>query len=1407
MRRNLEARLPRIRIGGPEGWRVEIGALAATLENPDVRIEQLAGWIEEAPNDAIRFQIRELRTPGSALAGAGTVRFAEDAVHLDAELSAHPLRFADLRWLVPALPEEGTAALALTVRTAADGRMHLAAREAVIEALGSRVSGHFAAELGAGRPALFENTELVLDPLDLRVLEALGLEERFPFSGRVLGTLSAAEAGVGSGVLRLDLVGTVTPRDLAGVPASTIAAEGGIGFGEAGIVLHALRVQLRPLHVEALAALLPEQRERLRGTLRGGVTLLGELADLRFVDGDLTYQVGTAAPTRLANASGKVELEPALRYEIDARAEPLALGALTELFPALPFRTATLSGPIHLAGTAEEVSFRTDLSGSAGAIAAFGSVTLGEPLAFDVSGRLEAFRAGGIVTREVPIEGPLTGTFSAKGSLEDFAFDVDLAQPEGRFALGGRVHRPGGALQVDAEGTVTNFRLGLLVGRPALFPAPMSGPIRVSGGARQPYRFDVDLTGVGSRLSLVGSYAPGAVPAYSASGTVAGLDVHQMPGAGALPPTNLVASFAVEGRGTTPETLATVFRIDAAGSTVAGKPLRTGVAAGAVSGGVLRLDTLGLDYAGTRLAAAGEWGLTHPAAAPLRFSLASTDLSQWTPVLLELDIADARLAGSLSAQGTIRGSLEAPALQLAARGRGLRYQGWRAQTLTIDGVASREAEGWTGQGTVAAGDAVLADVPFQSLRVEAFAQPTAISLGLFARRDRDTDVTLSGTVELTPERRVEGIALQRMVLRLRDAAWQLAQPTVVRYGAAEGVRVDNLVLRRSGAAEGSIEVSGVVPPSGVADLRVHLSGVDLADARRIVPDAPDLAGVLALDAEITGPVADPVVVLDGRSDAFRYGEAPLDTVALSARYAAQRLSAQVGAWAFARQAAFAEVSLPMRFALAELRPEFAVLETEPIAARISADSLPMRLLTTAVPQLRDGAGVIDGEIVVSGTPQRLDLSGSAQIEGGALTIVPLGARYDDIQGRISLAENVIRIDSLRARSGGTAVLAGTIRMDDRTRPQLFLSAAMRDFRPANDEALTTVAATGELNLSGRMPEPVLTGRITLTDGIIAVPNLGDQRPLEITDLEVGGIGADTASASFAAAGLLGQLRVEGAEIVIGEGVWIASNEARVQIGGDLLVFRAGQEMRIFGDLTAQRGSYTLRIGPLTREFDVVSGQVRFFGTPDPNPSLDITAAHRVRAATGTSLNVLVHITGTLQFPRIQLTSDAATPLAESDLLSYLIFGRASFELGDIGGQLAQQILVQEAVGGVILGQFEQVLLRTGLFDYVRIRGRPTELTTSASAALGSTAIEVGRELVPDVFWTVECGVALLFGGQMTCGTSLEWEITQQWLARASLEPLRRDPLLLRTLAPDLRYQFSTEIRRRWEYGRPTPKDQ
>jgi translocation and assembly module TamB len=1055
-----------------------------------------------------------------------------------------------------------------------------------------------------------------------------------------------------------------------------------------------------------------------------------------------------------------------------------------------------------------------DLAGEAGGFAASGMLQLGADPAFEVEGRLRAFQVATLLTRGVPLDGPISGAFSASGRARDFRLAVDLTQATGRFVLDGRVRRPGGELQLDLAGRLESFRLGMLIGRPGMFVAPLSGPIEISGGGRQPFRVRTELAGPGSRLDLNGWLDMGGVPTYSIAGAVEGLNLQRALADLRLPASSVRGTFEMEGQGLTLETLQGRYAVDLRGSTVGGLPVHAVLSARAEMG-ILDVETLQVALPRTTLVAAGRWGLTRPAPEPLHFSFASTDLRQVAPLLTAMHGIEPRLTGSVQGEGSISGTVAQPALTLTLRGRNVRYEEWRAGTLALDLDGIRLPDGIQGRGTLLAENAMLpGGERLQTVRAELNAVPGTVGVGVVARRDRDTDLAASARIQFDGGR-VSGVLLESLLLRVAGAPWQLSRPALIAWDPREGIEIEGLELVRTGPDPGRIAASGTLPMQGSADLRIELSQVDLDDLRRLVRQAPDVGGRLSGTVVLAGPVAAPTFEVRAQVENLRVPDLTLSRVELDARYTGTTLDGVLRAWQNDSELVLAEARLPMDISVVGAVPRFRMIEGVPLGGTIRADSLPVALLTTFIPGVRRGSGYAVADIRIQGTHDRPRFGGSMRVHEGSVYVEELGVQFQEIEARISTEGDLVRVDSLSVRSGGLALVSGEILMDDRQQPYVSLAATMNRFQPMRRTNVATVTTSGALNLTGRFPSPVLTGQLTINEGTIQIPGGPRTTPVDMADADVGLIGTDTIAVTPGQRGLLAGLQVEGLEVTAGEAVWLTSEDARIQLGGDLLIFRTGEDMRIYGELQTIRGAYTLRMGPIAREFDIQRGRIQFFGTPDLNPALDIVAANRVRVlGTGgpQQIDILVQVTGTLQQLQIELTSDTRPPLPESELLSLLIFGRPSHELGEQAGALAQEIFIQELLGGAVLGPLEQALVGAGFFDYVRIRSRPAgamEIFTAPTGVLGSTAIEGGRQILPNLFWTLEVGVGALGGTDAgaTWGTSLDWQITQQWSARWAYEPLRRDPIFQRTTGGPS-HQMIFDVRRRWEYGfppAPTPE--
>ncbi|HUK64083.1 MAG TPA: translocation/assembly module TamB domain-containing protein, partial [Dongiaceae bacterium] len=454
--------------------------------------------------------------------------------------------------------------------------------------------------------------------------------------------------------------------------------------------------------------------------------------------------------------------------------------------------------------------------------------------------------------------------------------------------------------------------------------------------------------------------------------------------------------------------------------------------------------------------------------------------------------------------------------------------------------------------------------------------------------------------------------------------------------------------------------------------------------------------------------------------------------------------------------------------------------------RVRADSVDLGVLDALTALVHDVHGQFTADAEVRGTWDRPALAGSARITGGAATIPALGARYTGIEARMTLGGNRLAVEDARLRGGrGTLAVTGGVRFEVLTRPVLDLTLTASGFAAFTQRDFAGLTASGDLRLTGPLVGATLTGRAVVDAGFLAFADLVEKRIVNLDDPEFRAV-VDSNLAHAADLGpsvknvFLDSLRINNLTVTMGPDVWLRSHEANIQLAGSFTVVRSVESgairYRLDGELRAVRGTYRLTVGPTSKEFRVTRGTVRFFGTPDLDPVLDIVAEHPVRTVQGNDVVVRALIGGTLFVPRLSLESDQRPPLSETEIVSYLLFGRPSFDLASGGGTVgsgSEQAILQGALvglAGVLSGELEQTLVTDlGLpVDYIAIRPGGG----SVGDIFGSARVEAGTQIGERTFLTLNAGLCPVTRGlsPQALGASIEYRLTRRWSMEASVEP-------------------------------------
>jgi len=517
--------------------------------------------------------------------------------------------------------------------------------------------------------------------------------------------------------------------------------------------------------------------------------------------------------------------------------------------------------------------------------------------------------------------------------------------------------------------------------------------------------------------------------------------------------------------------------------------------------------------------------------------------------------------------------------------------------------------------------------------------------------------------------------------------------------------------------------------------------------------------------------------MEGRLTAqdLRWANVPLERVAGEFAYRERRLQGSVRVDEADRRVLEATLSIPADLAFQGAEERFPDAEIE---GEILVRELPAAIALSFLDVLQDVRGSFSGEVRLAGTVRDLSPTGRIVLEGGAATLEELGVRYTGVALEAVLQEEGLILLEGGARAGGAALVSGTLDVSDLRDPGFALALSASGFQAASRRDVEARIG-GTAQLSGRFRNPLVTGDLRVEQGNLfldefvrasTVVDLTDPTFFDVVDTTLVSVRPVLEASQNP---FLQNLRMD-VGLTIQRDVWLRSNQINVEIAGELatLFNRPRKEIVLVGQLEAVRGSYN----GFGRRFEIQEGIVEFSGNPGINPRLDIQAATRFRT-TGEVLNITASLQGTLLQPRVSLGSDSDPPLAESELASYLIFGRPSSFLS-----AGERSVVSGATGagvslglGIVANQLGSAVAQQVGLDYLAITTPADTDLLGAGAVRGSVAatqFELGQYLSDEVFVALVLRPLSSFGEgtqSQFSGARVEWRFSDSWTVEAFVE--------------------------------------
>jgi translocation and assembly module TamB len=1342
---------------------------------------------------------RHPTTGTSRVIARGGMVMREELAFRDLHLRLDPLQVELVRGEIPQLPPGGTITGEARLNGAPAGPLRVDGDLTLRDPRTGLSRVLAAGEIDPrGEDVRFRDMRLRFAPLQTDLLR----DElpQAPAGARLAGDLRLD--GSTGAVLRL--TGDLTLTDPA-TGASRVVVDGGVAVVDE-LRFHALGLRLDPLHLDLLRDRLPELPPGVIAT--GPLRLHGSLARMLEVDGDLELRDPRTGINRLA-VSGGVALEDPIRFrDLDLHFDPLRVAFVRPFAPDLPIG-GILTGTATVDGSpADRLLVRGDLvhleAGERSRVAGRAEVAPDDFAEVDVRLMPLSLETAGRFAPQAGLRGEVTGRLQASGDMRDLTVRADLQLP-----AGGELFAQGWLdLEADRPGYDLDTRLR-----------------------------DFDLAAVTRR-------APAA--------------------------TSLSGEVKAEGRGVDPATMRASFSADLVGprvDEVAVDSVRLRVA---VAEGLAQFDETRVQLATAEARVEGSFGLVEARHGELRYQLrvdslqplapyvpgADTAVVRPRPAVREAELAEIRaaevrlaertevewlatghepppelpsdtvalatlpqdsLAGSLRAAGTLRGNVERFDLVGTAEVEELVYQG----NYFGSGEAEYSITGWGGERPSLELDADLADVVVQGFAYDSATvrvQHRGVRHGdgravIAAYQDDRTDFRLDADFALSLDR--NEVRLRDLDLRFDTVTWHSVQPGVVSW-AGRGVELRTIELVSN--TGGRIFLDGDLPIDGVADLTVEVDDLPVDHIVSLLQDDAEATGTVSLRARVEGSLANPV--FEGRASlvAATHDGRDLPDVRADFAYLDAELVLDADFLHEGLELGHAEGRLPIDLALADR--EGPRLLDAPLILDLRADSIPLEALPSFTDQVSDVRGRVQGDVSIRGTFQDPILDGILNLDLGSLRVEATGVRYEDIVGVFRLDAQTVTVDSLVAWNGGRIRIAGAVDVSTLTEPAFDLELRAERARVLDDEQ-GRLWVDAELAIQGPFDGIEVTGDVRTHRGVFYLPetrevmvDLGDPGIFVRIDPEL----AAEREGIIRPSPLLANLRVE-LQLAVAPETWVRTTEANVEVYTDPEVgplevrFNGGNgELSIEGTVNTDRGEYSF----MGRRFQVTRGAATFLGPGEFDPIIQVAAEHEVQMPGREALQIRIVLGGTALEPTITLESNAQPPLSQTDLLSFLAFGRDASSLmqqqgsslggqGAAGGDLVGNVagLATRQLGGmaahIVLNEFEADAARALGLDVLHITPAdlPAELFTGRfEDLLRGTRIEAGSYIGRRLFAAGHARPTL----ETRPGARLEYRTANGFRWLTSWEPryLPAEPTL-QDVEPERTSVFGIFLRREWRF--------
>lgn len=374
----------------------------------------------------------------------------------------------------------------------------------------------------------------------------------------------------------------------------------------------------------------------------------------------------------------------------------------------------------------------------------------------------------------------------------------------------------------------------------------------------------------------------------------------------------------------------------------------------------------------------------------------------------------------------------------------------------------------------------------------------------------------------------------------------------------------------------------------------------------------------------------------------------------------------------------------------------AIAPNTPLKATLVSKDFRLRALEPFVTAFDRLDGKLDADVKVDVTPKTVGgkttlaggANGTIKLHEGDLIVGAIGEPWKNVDGEIHLSPTKIDVPKLTLHGlTGKADVSASVTLQDLL-PKNFHVDLQPDRLPVATQGVPIGSMTGRILVDGSIDPKLVSVKVKVEKLTVDLAPTSDKHPQDL-DAEPSIVVLQPIEPPKPVPAPPGSSAPMKIDIDMTNDVWVRRDDLHIAAMGHPIILVDGVP-RFMGEVQVDPNMRPW-VEQFGKRFYIQKADIRFDGTAEMNPTLDVAVKWTARDAT----DVTISVGGRLKQPKVTMTADP--PATQAEIMSLLVLGRrdagsASQQEQAQRGAAAQTAALVQGMTGAILGQQLQKML-------------------------------------------------------------------------------------------------------------------